>query len=117
MAAAGITISPFPASSPSLTGEITTTDANLSMVSVAPGIFRVRVEVRASAGDGDGEIQYLGGVQDAAPAATGNTIVYAGGSVDILPGNMGLSPFGSWSFAVARTGATNATFIFSALVA
>lgn len=115
--AAGITLTPRPASDPTLTGEITTTDANLSLITVAANIWGVRVEVRASAGDGDGEIQYLDGTQGGTPASTGNTIVYAGGSVTVTAANVGKSWTGPWSFAVARNGAAEATFIFSATVA
>lgn len=108
--AAGITLDPRPVFG-LLSGQITTTDANLSLVTVRAGVFRVRVEVRGAGGDGDGQIQF-GGAQGGAPASTGNTVVYATGAIDVYPAQVGQSPSSGWSFTVCRNASTNAVFIF-----
>jgi len=113
--AAGITLDPRPAFG-LFSGQITTTDEKLSLVTVRAGIAKVRVEVRGTSGDGNGQVQFSG-AQDGTPASTGNTIVYATGALDVLPSQVGCSPFGPWSFTVAREASTNAVFIFQATAA
>lgn len=108
--AAGVTLSP--AADQPLQGRITTTDSNLSVVTVPPGVRKVTVQISGA----DARLQARGAVQGAAPASTAG-YAFAGQAWDITPGMCGGSPEGTWSFGVARQAGTNATFDLWAEVA
>lgn len=102
--AAGVTLSPNPARR-KLQARITTTDANLSIVTVEAGIAKVTVQISGA----DARLQALEAVQgDAVGASAGYGT--NGQAWDISPGMCGGSPQGAWSFGLARNGATDAVF-------
>ena len=80
--AAGVTLSP--AADQPLQGRITTTDSNLSVVTVPPGVRKVTVQISGA----DARLQARGAVQGAAPASTAG-YAFAGQAWDITPGMCG----------------------------
>lgn len=89
---------------------LTTTDADLSLITVAPGVKLVTVRCLLA----PGYIQALGGTQGGAPSGLGE--VSPGDAWDVSPEMTGGHANGEWSFTVARNGDVNAKFIFWASV-
>ncbi len=87
-------------------GEVTTVDALLTEVAVDAVFASVTVQLTSTAG---GRVQRRGGSQGGA-VATGAAYLSAGGSAIVKAEDCGAGGGQAWSFWIARSTSTNATF-------